>query len=174
MPKLSHLTVRAREEAVCRYDGDVWRVPFIVCTWCALGLDSDEGQHRIGHGKVDVRALAQRRPAHHPGQDGDGGVHARRNVRYQDCGRPRTALDCGLRPHVSADGKVVDVVGGHVLPGAFLAETRDRAVDDAGVPARRGSRSPRRGAWPLPAANPRVRCRRARQVAAGHHGRRRS
>src|SRR5712692_1772394 len=95
--------------------------------------DAVRGHERLEHRDIEAGALPRARAAKERAQDGGGRVGGGQHVGGLEVRGPRIRLVSLLEVHESGDG-VGDVrEGGAEPPRAALAESRDRAIDDAGL-----------------------------------------
>jgi hypothetical protein len=93
-----------------------------------------QAQHAVGHGNVEVLALAGALPVEQGHDDAQGAVHATADqVRHRDAGNGRRAPLFAHQVQQARTAQVIDIVAGGVAHGAGLAVSGDGAVNDRGV-----------------------------------------
>src|SRR5579875_1138826 len=94
---------------------------------------AEQRDGRLDERDVDVLALAGQVAVVQGGEDGDGGVHARRDIGDRRAEALWLALDLTRYGHQAGFGLGYEVVTGAGGVGAFLAVAADGAVDQTGV-----------------------------------------
>ena len=98
-----------------------------------VGVQRHHAQRPVGHRHVEVLSAAGALPTQQGGGDGQRGVHpSRGDVGHSRARQRGSAIGAASAAvQIARHGQVVEVVAGPLPPGARLAESAGRAVDDS-------------------------------------------